>query len=519
LTRKLALIACAAFLSGATPLHAFDLYDSDGLQLRWDNDLRYSAGVRVEAPNALALAYPNSDDGDRDFAPGLMMNRFDLNSVLDLTGDDFGAQVSVEAWYDTVYQRRTANTSPATYNPSVPSTQFAPATVDLDGRYADLGDTFVYGNVNLDGVPVSMRLGRQTLLWGESLFFDENGIDAGMAPIDYIKRTSTPDGYSRDVFLPVDQLSLTAQLQPDLSLAAYYQLGWRADRLPGVGSYFSDSDVQGAGTDLAFLAKGQYLLHDPDQKAPDSGQYGVSLRKTIGDFDLGLYALRFNDKYPVLAVQPAASPLPSGYAGTFESVYPSGTDLYGFSFSTYVGDSNVAGEISARRNMPLVSSSPISLTLLKPLHDDNYGYAEGDTLHGQVSSVTTLGPSDFWNSADLSSELAANNVLDVTQNTEAFSYGRTHFAASFRVLFQPHYFQVLSNLDLTPVVSLGYNFSGRSGTDYTENDGTGDAEFGVSATYLSVWKTDVTFTTYFGPPNLQPLVDRDFLMLSLERAF
>ena len=87
------------------------------------------------------------------------------------------------------------------------------------------------------------------------------------------------------------------------------------------------------------------------------------------------------------------------------------------------------------------------------------------------------------------------------------------------MLFQPHYFQVLSNLDVSPVVSLGYNFSGLSGTDYTENYGTGDAEFGVSATYLSVWKADLTFTSYFGSPYRQQLADRDFLMLNLERVF
>ena len=447
------------------------------------------------------------------------MNRFDLKSVLDVTSDDFGAQVSVEAWYDTVYQRRTANTSPGTYSAAVPSTQFAPATVNLNGHHADLSDTFVYGDFDFEGVPLSVRLGRQTLLWGESLFFDLNGIAAGMAPVDYIKRSSTPDGYSREVFLPVNQLYFTAQLRPDLSLAAYYQLEWRADRLPGVGSYFSDSDVQGAGAYRAFLSSGLYLLHEADRKAPNSGQYGVSLRETVGDFDLGLYALRFNAKSPVLAVQPAATPLSSGYAGTFESLYPAGTDLYGFSFSTYVGDSGVAGEISARRNMPLVSESPISLTRLQSVQDYFLGYAAGDTLHAQLSSVTTLGPSEFWNSADLSGEIAANDVLKITENPEAFDPQRTRAAASIRVLFQPHYFQALPNLDVTPLVSVGYGFAGRSAIDYTENAGAGDAEFGISATYLSVWKADLTFTSFFGKPYRQPLVDRDFLMLSLERTF
>jgi hypothetical protein len=261
-------------------------------------------------------------------------------------------------------------------------------------------------------------------------------------------------------------------------------------------------------------------MHAPDLKAPASGQYGISLHETVDDSDLGLYALRFNAKYPVLAVQPAASILPSGYAGTFDSAYPSGTDLYGASFSTYVGDSNVAGEVSIRQHMPLVSTSPISLTIPAPLNEDtDYGYAEGDTWHGQISSVTTLGPSPIWNSADLSTEIAANDLLDITRNAEALAVGRSRFAASFRVLFQPHYFQVLPNIDLTPVISLGYNFSGRSAIDYTENDGTGDVELGLSGTYLSVWKADLTYTSFFGLPYRQPLVDRDFLQLSLERAF
>ena len=133
--------------------------------------------------------------------------------------------------------------------------------------------------------------------------------------------------------------------------------------------------------------------------------------------------------------------------------------------------------------------------------------------------MSTLGPSWFWNSADLSGEIAANDLLDVTTNPEAFDDKRTRFAASFRVLFQPHYFQVLPNLDITPQFSLGDNFSGQSATDYTENVGTGDTELGISATYMSVWKADLTWTSFFGAPYRQPLVDRDFFLINLERAF
>ena len=212
--------------------HAAELYSADGLTIRWDNNLRYSAGERLDAPNPVILSYPNSDDGDRDFGRGLMSNRLDLLSVLDVTGDSAGLQLSIEAWYDSVYQSHTDNNSPATYNPvSVPNTQFAHAVKNLDGQHADIGDSFVYGNFHLGDMPLSLRVGRQTLLWGESLFFSDNGIAAAQAPVDYIKSSSAPEGYSKDAFLPVNQVSLTLQPQPGLSLAAYYQLEWRASRL------------------------------------------------------------------------------------------------------------------------------------------------------------------------------------------------------------------------------------------------------------------------------------------------
>ena len=501
----------------AAPATAAELGVLGGLDVRWDNDIRYSMGVRLASPDPVILSYPNSDDGDRDFAGGLMTNRFDLVSVLDASADNFGAQVSIEVWYDTLYHTGTGNNSAATYNPiAAPSTEFAPAVRDLNGQHVDLSATFVYGNLTIANMPLSLRVGRQTLLWGESLFLTQNGIAAAQAPVDYVKSATTPQGYSKNAFLPVDQISLTLQPAPDLSLSAYYQLEWRASRLPGVGSYFSDYDLLGAGAGRAFLSQGQFLLHVPDEHPPAGGQFGIALHTTINDIDLGFYGLRYDSKYPVLQAYPA-TPQPSGFAGTFHSYYPAGTDLYGFSFSTYLGDGTLAGEISLRQKMPLVSIRPVSPTLLSPLRD--VGYARGDTLHAQISAITTFGPEPWWNSADLSVELGANDRLAVTADAAALGGLRTRFAASVRALFQPHYFQILPNLDVTPSVGIGYHLSGRSSTDYYENVRTGDLEIGVSATYRSVWKGDLTLTSYLGRPYRQTLPDRDFLMLSLERAF
>ena len=267
-----------------------------------------------------------------------------------------------------------------------------------------------------------------------------------MAPIDYIKRTSTPDGYSRGRFLPVDQLSLTAPASARSRAGGLLPVGMAAQPAARRGQLFQRQRCRGRGRRSRLSRPGTISAarsRPQGARQRPIWRFAAHRPSVISIWDFTPCASTPNIR--CCRSDTAATPLPSGYAGTFKSVYPSGTDLYGFSFSTYVGDSNVAGEISGRRNMPLVSSSPISLTLLRPL-GDNYGYARATRCTPRLSGVTTLGPTDFWDSADLSGEIAANNVLDVTRNPEAFNSNRTRFASSFRVLFQPHYFQVLPNL-------------------------------------------------------------------------
>src|ERR1700748_1397201 len=115
----------AASLVAVVPAAGAELYNEDGIEAGWDNPLRYSVGVRLSPQNSTSLSYPNSDDGDRAFAPGLMSNRFDLLSVFDVTGETMGLQASVAAWYDTVYYTHNDDKSAGTTNAtSVPSGTF-----------------------------------------------------------------------------------------------------------------------------------------------------------------------------------------------------------------------------------------------------------------------------------------------------------------------------------------------------------------------------------------------------------
>jgi hypothetical protein len=515
-TTLAAFLGAVAALLVASAARAAELYAADGIDLRWDNTIRYSSAVRISPQNGFLLSRANGDDGDRNFAPGLVSNRLDLSSQLDLALGDFGLHASAAGWYDNVYHNGTDNRSEATYNvTSVPSSRFAPQARNLHGQFVEIDDAFFYGTVNIADTSLSMRLGRQTVLWGESLFYDSNSIASAQAPTDYTRAITVQDSYGTDVYLPVTQLSVTAQILSDLAVTVYDQFESRPSRQAGDGSYFSYTDFLGPGAGRLFLYSGRYLKRQDDGKVSAGGQYGAAIRASINDIDIGLYALRYNATNPqiVMATDPDThDPQDSGY---YRLVYPKGITLFGASASASLSDSTVAGEISLRQDMPLLPSSPGAMG--GNSGGSRYiGYLRGNLLHLQLSDEVAVGRSDAWDSADLSAELAADDITEIDKGTMA-SLGR--FAMRARLMFEPHYFQVFPNLDLTIPVGIGYNLTGNSFSYYAQNGGAGDFEIGVSALYRANWKASLMMTGFLGSPRQQPLADRNMLVISLERTF
>jgi hypothetical protein len=508
---------CLPLLCGR--LLAADLVSAGTLDLRWDNTFRYSTGFRLAPRDAALVANPNSDDGDRDFDPGLVSSRLDIVSQLDLTADNVGVRISAAGWYDSVYTERDDNDSPATFNPlSVPHDKFTAAVRDLHGSRVELSDAFVHGDFTLGDMPISVRAGRYALILGESLFFPQNGIAAGQSTVDDIKAIGEPQAETPEIVLPVTQASVVLFPAPDVAVTLYNQFEWRKDRLPGVGSYFSAVDFLDTGGERLFLGGGLFLVRAPDLHPPSLGQFGAAVQVTASDFSYGFYTLRYDAKSPQVYLHPNPSVL-AGNAGTYDLVYPQGIEIYGASFSTYLGDSNVAGEISGRRNMPLMSGALVVPAGTVADGSDHPLYALGDTLHAQISTVSLLHASHWWNGAALTFELAANDRLDVTKNPSALAPGRDPFAMAMQATFEPQYFQVLPSLDISIPIAFGYNLVGRSSIDGSENSGTGNFGIGVSATYRSVWEAKLALTEFLGAPTRQPFADRGFIALSIQRTF
>lgn len=561
-----AAAACLAATAGAIELET----NNPDWSVRWDNTVRASTKYRLGSadpslkdsfrqvptgappPAPASFSFPqalNFNAGDQNFQKkGVVSTRVDWLSELDAVWrKDFGLRVSAAAWYDDKLHRRTRADNDPTIG-QTPFDSFPEHTRRVAGRDAEVLDAFVFGGWRLDnGMKLTTRAGRHALQWGESVFFGDNGIARAQGPIDIDKLLASPNAQFKEVIRPVPQLSAQLQVSPEVSLGAYVQFGWEADRLPPAGSYFSTANVPWGSSQQQLVSipppapiAGNYaLVPGADQKPSKLGQFGLQLKWSLGDTDLGFYAARYHDKGGQIYgnLNPAAAPSPFGtLPGQWFYRFPEGVKTVGVSASRSVGDFNLAGEASVRDNMPLWSTNiiyPGALGVPQPKH------ATGRTAHVNLSALAVFGPSFIARESSLIAEIAWNRVMSMKDPDRSLDQGRTREATALQAIFTPTYRQVLPGLDLSVPIGLRYALDGNSAVTGGSwgAKGTGSATLGVEGTYLGVWQFGINYTHYIGKavpfvdysPALSggspiyghgnPLADRDFLALSLRRTF
>ena len=504
-----------ATISLSSPVRAAQ-FDVGEVDVNWTNTLKYSLGSRLGEPNDKNLANANVDDPDRNFDKGsLIMNRFDWLSEFNARWKNFGLSLSGAAWYDNVYNRSNDNNSPVTFNPySVSNDHFTDQTEKWAGKKIELMNAFVSGQFTPMDVPVSMRLGQHTLIWGESLFFTDNGVAAGMAPVDAYKALSVPNIKAQEVFLPTNQLSMSVLLSDSWVVEGYYQFEWEKTRIPPAGSFLSSVDLLDEGGERIIAGPGAYFYRGAD-KNPDAGQYGVSVRWRPVDLnlDMGVYALRYNDKTPRVNTIPSGEVDPAnGSIGEYFLDYKEKIELYGLSANMSYGSLNLGGEISYRDGVPLRANGGVLVPDVL-----------GNTLHAQVSAIWVGSAGPAWDGVSIAAELAGHKLLEVTRNKEQRDTSLDDSAYGIRGITTLQYFQVMPSLDVEIPIGLGYNFKGKSPVsaafnNYGGNEG-GDITVGVVGTYQQDWKLGLSATHFFGSETTNYYSGRDFLMASVSRSF
>lgn len=548
----------AAMLLSATQIQYVQAVEIDTgspeVKMRWDNTLKYTAGWRLRNPDqevAVSLGNPNVDAGDLSLRKGLINNRVDWLTEFDISARNIGARVSAAAWFDDVYHENHNDFPDTIPIPNTvraltggPNDRFTDHTKRVMGRKAEFADAFVWGSMDLGGgMKLSGRAGRHTQLYGETLFLGANGIAAAQGPVDLVKAFSLPGAQFKEIAMPVGQVSGSLQVNTNLSFGGYYQYEWRPFRLPATGSYFSPADFVGAGSNLLLTPTGGAANRNPDQEGKDSGQFGFQARFRVpgSDIEYGLYAAKYHEKAPIPVLN-VTDPNGAFGGGTYHLAYARNVKTYGASFSTLIGETNVAGEMSVRRDTPLHPLGDLVISFIpNPDNDKHTPYALGRTFHANLSAITVLPASPLWEGASFVGELAFNRLLKVTRNPSnpAFPNGvlnttHTRDAWAMRFVFQPEYFQVVPGVDLQVPIAVGYGISGRSAVFQVAPEHGGDVSVGLNFDVRKTWKAGLQYTHYFGSqgpaPSMNPATntmasykqyygDRDFVTLTVQRTF
>lgn len=486
-------------------------------------NLSYGAAMRTEDQDDALIDGPmepatflpttvNSDDGNRNFERGsLINNRLSVLAELDLKYRNYGAFVRASTFYDDVWQHRNDNDSPDTVNKTGPANEFTRDAREVAGSRSRFLDAYLYGSFQTgEQSMLNLRAGRQVVQWGESLFFPN--IAGAQSPADATK-ANVPGVEVKDILLPVGQVFGQWQLSQNFGLSAYYQYEYKATELDPVGSYFSYADMIGPGAEFIHAFPGFTIPEGEDDKPRDSGQWGLSARFTVGgDTELGLYHLRYHDKNPNVAISEDFS--------QYRVIYFDDIELSGASFSTRLGDFNVAGEVSYKDGVPVLVDGPVvgpSATRAK-------------ATQAQLSSLYILGPRWYSDQTTFVGEVAylrVNSVEDFhTSDGSAYddlSVDRSAWA--YQLMVTPSWNNVIDGWDLSMPMSYAQQLQGTAAVAGAFGGliGEGDrrASLGLTAKYLNNLELGMTYNAFLGDADLakRPLADRDYLSVSAKYSF
>lgn len=463
---------------------------ADETELRWTNSVRLSSLYQINKVPPLAEEYGCSAGLNCGYGAGFTQGRADLLSDLTVAHGDFDLHASLEARKDAV----------------------EPAS-----SYVKPFEAYLHGTAELFGRPLTVSVGRQSVIWGESLYFAGNAIAGAQAPID--ATVVDPNGYAASHFLPVGQASASWQVGESLTLLAYQQFEWRRNRIDPEDAYASAGDVLGndAVSHIAIeRAYGPAIYGKADLPDPSgTDQFGFGVKWQRGEWDLGLYVLQFDAKTPDLIYMRGAR--------SYALHYAEGVGLVGASLARPLGDATIGAEFSARRHTPLVDGG----IFLDPTDDATEAGPRGNTAQGQISLTLPIEPNGWLpGGASWVSELAANRLLGVTANPGHLAAGRSRDAAAFRTVLTMQFYQVLPRLDLSVPLGLGWNIAGNSSVAPEMDRGSGDFSFGVSGTFDRSWTASLTATLYFGQDNIpipgyagHPMSEWNKIQASVSRSF
>lgn len=495
------IVSSILILYFANPSFSMNFDLGSDMQVDLDTTVKYGFSVRTNDADPDLLANINGDDGNRAFDKGdILSNRLRLTSELDLQYKKLGIFARGAAFYDDAYNRDSSHDSPATHNSFVGGSLsdpqgFTDGTLDRHRSDVELLDLYAYGNFYLGDRYAMLRVGRQVVSWGESLF-TFGSISAAQSYGD-ATQLNVPGVELKDVFLPSWQALGQIELTRDLTLAAYYQWEWQANRLDEAGSFFSTSDFLDEG--------GAYYLGAPnfvafprisDNDASDTGQWGVSLRyiaENLNATEFGFYFLKYHEKMPLFKIDPVA--------GGYHLDYDEDITLIGASVGTVVGDTNIGLEVAYRKDLSIQVNG--TLPTYKPF----------DIYQVLFNFQHVFGPQYIADNFIVTAEAGFNQVID------AEDLANDEFAWGYTIVARPYFYSIFPSLDVSIPLTFKHKVNGDSSLPATWNDDENEISLGFDFTYNQDINFGIKYTEYLGDADDYAKSDRDNLSFTIKYTF
>ncbi len=578
---KLKTLTLAIAAISAANVQAFE-FNAGPVEAQLNTTLSYGVAFRTEDPNkgviqpgtltavyggtleenqAIGANSYNADDGTLNYEKNdVFTNVVKGNMDLELVWGDSGLFVRGSAFYDTAIMDET----PA-YTPYIDETK------DAAGSGFDLLDAFVWHNFEVGDVPVSARLGRQVISWGESAF-----IQGGINSINPVNASAArkPGVEVKEILLPVNMAYISLGVTDDVTLEAFYQLEWEKTRPDSCGTFFSTSDIAADGCGPVLLSshldQNALIALTESGDAPvtrraapndpsDEGQFGLALRwyaESLGDTEFGLYHMNIHSRLPAASIV-VRSALVSD--STYNLEYVEDIQISGLSFSRGTESGwSIGGEVSLKQDFPIswngneliatANAQDYSLLYQREIAKQADGSLFGDAIQGfdlldvwQAQMVFIKFFDQVAGASRLSfvTEIGATYIADIGNaqygRSSAFGLGSDNpdcvavndndsycedegfveeFSAGIRAKASLDYPGAFLGANLKPNMSVGYD----SGTGLQFTDKRLTTSVGVNFDYLNRYSGGISYVMYNGG-DYDQLVDRDNVSLNVKVSF
>ena len=334
-------VGLASVLVGPASAITFDLGEVEGT---FDSSLSVGASWSTAKPDKRFIGNANGgtgftqtgDDGRLNFQRGKTFSQiFKGLHDLELKYKDTGVFVRGKYWYDTELQDG---------NRPFKDISNKGRKEGAKTRGAEILDAFVYHNYAIGDQPGTVRLGKQVVSWGESTFI-MNSINS-VNPID-VSAFRRPGAELKEGLIPVNMFYVSQSLTDQLSMEAFYQIGWKQTVVDNCGTFFSSADVAADGCNdnynilnkqltqgllkgidqkaaagalmangdpfpsldslgIGYSDEGLMIPRGKDNKAGDSGQWGTAFRWLGDNTEYGAYFMNYHSRTPFLSMQNTA---------------------------------------------------------------------------------------------------------------------------------------------------------------------------------------------------------------------